>query len=117
MSTPRRIKLNEDIFVIVDDEILVCMGDNHCDWAILVLWDRLAFDTWLELSGNEVIHKFANGFLGEFRTVEGEFLVIDRFLNGEGGPLANFQIEVSSVGTEGFGINGGKADLALVLDR
>jgi hypothetical protein len=117
VSTPRRVKFDEDVLVIVNDKLLVCVGNDHRDRAFLSLGNRLALDAWVELSGNEIIHELANSFLGEFGAIKGKFLIFVRFLNGEGGPLANFQIEVSGMCTKRLSINGGKVDLALVLDR
>ena len=47
--------------------------------------------------------------------VEGEFLVLDGFLDGESGPLVNFEVEVSGVGSERFRVNGCETDFSLML--
>lgn len=39
--------------------------------------------------------------------VKGEFLVLDGLLNREGGPLVDFKVEVTGVGTECLGVDGG----------
>ena len=52
-----------------------------------------------------------------FALVEGEFLVLDGFLNGECGPLVGFKVEITGVGAKGLGVDGSQIDLAFVLLR
>jgi len=47
--------------------------------------------------------------------IQGELLVLDSLLDGKGGPLVHFKIQITGVGAEGFGVNDGEVDLALVF--
>ena len=49
--------------------------------------------------------------------VEGEFLVFDCLLDCECGPLVNFQVQVTGVCAERFGVNGCEAELSFVFLR
>ncbi len=42
-------------------------------------------------------------------------MVLDSLLDGKSGPLVHFKIQITGVGAEGFGVNDGEVDLALVF--
>lgn len=91
------------------------MSNNYCDWTVLLLWDGLRFDAGFNLAIHEIFDKGANTLLGNcLALIKGKLLVLDGLLNGKGRPLL-LEVEVTSVSTKGFRINGGKADDPLVL--
>lgn len=65
MPAPRGIKLNEDVLLVVEDNLLVVVRDNDGDWAVLLLRDGLRLDAGLDLAGEEVVDELADGGLGE----------------------------------------------------
>lgn len=119
VSAPRSVELEKDILLVVHHNILVVLGHNNSDWTLLLLWDRLALDRWLNLASNEVLEKLANLLLADRLGVTGvgvrELLVLGDVLDGEGGPLADLEVEVAGVLAKGGGVDGGEVDLALVL--
>lgn len=120
VSAPWSVELEENVLVAVDDDVLVVLCNDDLDCALLaLLWKWLALDAWLDLAGDEVFDVFANLLCGELLDVAGglvwELLVLGGVLNGESWPLANFEVEVTSVLAKGRGVDGSEADLALVL--
>ena len=47
--------------------------------------------------------------------VEGEFLVLNCFLDSDGGPFVDFKVKVAGMGAEGFGVDGCDVELAFVF--
>ena len=116
MTTPRRVKLNQNILFIVEDDVIVIICHNHRDRTILLLWDRLRLDTRLDFSSEIVSHEYANFFFGDLLgLVKRKLLVLDGFLDGKCRPGADFQVQVSSVCAKGFCVNGSKLKFTLVL--
>ena len=116
VTAPWCVKLKENIFVIIKDDILVIVRHNDLNGTFVLLWDRFGFDAGLNLAVNKVLDEGTNVLLSQFLAlIEGEFLVLDGLLNGEGGPFVDLKVQVTGVSTKGFGVNGGKADSALVL--
>lgn len=116
MSAPWSIELNQNIFLVVEDNLIVVLGNNDSDWSILCFRNRLRLDAWIDLAGDEVIDKLANIFSGKLLSlVEGELLVLDSLLNSECRPLANFKIKIATVLSECLGVDGSKIDLPFVL--
>lgn len=50
MSTPRCVKLNEDILLVIDNKFLVGVSHNDGNRAFLCFWNRLRFDARLNLA-------------------------------------------------------------------
>lgn len=119
VSTPWCVELEENILLAVDHNLLVVLGHDNGDWAILLLWDRLAFDGRLNLASNKVLDEASNLLLaeclGRAGLGVGELLVLGGVLDSECGPCANLEVEVASVLAESAGVNGSEVDLALVL--
>lgn len=119
VSTPWGVELKEDVLVVVDDHVLIVLGNHYCDGTILLLWDRLALNGWLDLPRNEVLHEFADVICAQVRgralLAIGKLLILLGVLNGESGPGTDFEIEVATVLTESGSIDGGEANLALDL--
>jgi hypothetical protein len=120
VSTPRSVELEKDILLIVDDKVLVRLGNHNCH-TLLLLGNLLALDAGLNLASDEILEKLAEAFLAESsdrtRLSERKLLVLDRVLNGEGGPLANLEVEVAGMLTKVLGVNSGEVELALVQLR
>lgn len=119
VSTPGGVELEENILLAVNDNLLVVLGHNNSDWALLLLWNWLALDAWLNLAGNEVLDEFSNLLLaeslGRAGLGVGELLVLGGVLDSESWPCADLEVEVACVLTESAGVDGCKVDLALVL--
>jgi hypothetical protein len=116
VSAPWGVELNKNILGIVKNNLLVVVGNNHGNGTVLLLWDRLRLDAWLDLARVELLNEFAN-LLGSngLAVLVGEFLVLDGVLDGKGGPFANLEVQVSSMLTKSLGVNGCEVDLAMVL--
>jgi len=92
------------------------MRNDDMDGTILRLRKGLRLDAGFNLAVYKVLDEGTNVLLGEcLGLVEGEFLVLNSFLDGECGPLVDLKVKVASVGTESFGVNGCEVDNALVL--
>lgn len=116
VAAPWGIEFQQDVLVLVNDNVFIVVCHHDLNGTFLLFRDGLGFDAGLDLAVNEVLDESTNVLLGQFLAlVEGEFLVLDGFLDGEGGPFVDFEVEVAGVGAEGFGVDGGEADLALVL--
>lgn len=116
MAAPWRIVFDEHILGIVHDNIVVVLGDNDGDWAILLFRDGFTLDAGLNLASDKIIDEFANVLCIEFFVSSvGELLVVDSILNGKGGPDTSFEVEIGGVLTKGCGVDGCKAEFALVF--
>lgn len=94
------------------------MRHDDLDAAFLLLGDGLALHARGDLAVDKVLDESADFVVRDLLAlVEGEFLVFDRFLDGESGPLVGLEVEITCVGAKGFGIDGGEIDLAFVLLR
>jgi len=116
VTAPWSVELNQDILLVVKDNLIVVLGNDNGDRTILLLWNGLRLDAWLDIASSEFIDKFANILSGKLLgLVEWELLVLDSLLNGECRPLANLEVKVTTVLSECLCVNGSKVDLALVL--
>jgi hypothetical protein len=115
VTAPGSVELDQNILVGVHDNLIVVLCNNNSNGSIVLLRDRLGLDAGLDLAGNKVVKELGNLLCGEVSALEGELLVLLGVLDGEGGPLANLEVEVTGVLTEGLGVDGSKVDLALVL--
>ena len=116
MAAPRGVKLEEDIFLVVDDDFLVVVGYHNLDITFLFLGDWLGLDAWLDLARDEIVDELANVFCCELLAlVKGEFLILDGFLDRKGGPFIGFEVQVGGVCAKSLGVNSGEADSTLVL--
>lgn len=119
VAAPGCVELEEHVLVVVDHDVLVILGHDNGDWALLLLRDRLALDARLELAGDVVVDEGADvlgaDVLGAALLGVGELLVLLRVLDGESGPGAGLEVEVGGVLAEGGGVDGGEVDLAAVL--
>lgn len=116
MTTPWRIEFQKDILVVVEDNIFVVVRNDDSNGTLLLLWNRLRFDTRFNLAIDKGLDEIADVLLRKLLgLVEWEFLILDSLLNGEGRPLANFEVEVAGVGTKSFGVNGCEVDCTFVL--
>lgn len=116
MTAPWSVELDQDILLVIKDDLIVVLGNDDGDWAILLLWNSLGLDAWLDLASNEIVNKLANCLGSKLvGLVEWELLVLDSFLDGESWPLANLKVEVATVLSESLCVNSSEVDLALVL--
>jgi hypothetical protein len=119
VSAPWCVELEQDILIVLDHDVLVVLGDHNSDWTVLLLWDRLALNAWLDVASQEVIDELADGLLAEIADgalgCEWELLVLLCVLDGEGGPLADLEVEVAGVLTERLSVDRGEVELAFVL--
>jgi hypothetical protein len=115
VTAPWGVELEEDILVVLDDKVVVGVGDNDGDWSLLLLWNWLRLDGWRDLALGVVLNKLGDGLLGELLILwEWELGVLGGFLDSESWPLG-LKVEVWSVSTESDGVNGSEVDLALEL--
>jgi hypothetical protein len=118
VAAPWGVELEENVFLVVDNDVLVVLGHNNSDGTLLFFGDRLALDGWLDLAGNKVIDECADvlgaDVLDGALLGEREFEVLGDVLDSKSGPAADLEVEVACVLAESFGVNGGEVDLALV---
>jgi len=115
VATPWGIELNQHIFVVVDDNILVGVGNDNSDRVVLLLRDRLRFDARRQFTINKVLNKGTNLLLGELCAFERILLVLAGLLNGKCWPLIEGKVEVAGMSAECLGVDSSEVDLALVL--
>jgi len=116
VTAPWSVELQKNIFVVVHDNRVVVVSHNEMHRPILLLRDSLGLDAWLNLAVNEVLNKLADIFRGELLAlVEGELLVLDCFLDGEGGPLVDLKIQIAGMSAKCLCVDGREADGSLVL--
>ena len=110
MAAPGSVEFYKDILLIVHDDVLVIVCDDNLNRAFLLFRDGLGFDAWLNFAVNEFLYESTNIFRGELLVlVKGELLVLDRLLDGEGGPFVDFEVEVAGVGAKRLGVDCGEA--------
>lgn len=116
MTAPWSVEFQENVFVIVHDDIFVVVGYDNMYRSILLLRNRLRLDAWLNLAVNKVLDKFSNVLRSDLLVlVEGKLLVLDRFLDGEGGPSVDFKVEVTGMSAKCLCVDCCEADGTLVL--
>lgn len=115
MTAPGCVELNQDILLVVHDDLLVVLGDNDGNRAVLLLRNGLRLDAGLNLAGNEVVDESADGCSGDLSASEGELLVLGGVLNSESGPLADLKVQVAGVLAESLGVDGSDVELAFDL--
>lgn len=116
MAAPGSVEFDENVFIGFHDDVFVVVRYDDLDGTVLLLGDWLALDAGLDLAVDEVLDEITDFLLGELLAlIQGELLVLDGFLNGKGGPLVHFEVQVPGVGAKGFGVNDGEVDLALVF--
>ena len=116
VTTPWGVELEKNIVLIVQNNLFVVVGHNDLNRALLLLGNRLRLDAGVDLAVNEVLDECANIVVCKLLTlVKGEFLVLDSLLDGEGGPFAIFEVQITGMCAKGFGVNSGEADNPLVL--
>lgn len=111
VTAPGSVELDKDILGIIKDNVVVALGDNDGDGALLGLGDGLRLDRGLDLASNKVINELLDGVGGDLLLlVEGELLVLGGILDGESGELVGLEVQVAGVSTESLGVNGSKVD-------
>jgi hypothetical protein len=119
VSAPRGVELDENILLVVDDEVLVALGDDHGGTGLLLLGDGLALDAGLDLAGDKVLNERADSLFGDVLGSAllgvGELLVLGDVLDGERGPGADLEVQVAGVLAESGSVDGSEVDLSAVL--
>jgi hypothetical protein len=119
VSAPRGVELNENVLLVVDDKVLVALGDDHSGTRLLLLGDGLALDAGLDLAGDKVVNERADSLLGDVLDSAllgvGELLVLGNVLDGERGPGADLEVQVAGVLAESGSVDGSEVDLSAVL--
>lgn len=116
MAAPWSVEFDENVFIGFHYDIFVVVRDDDLDRTVLFFGDRFALNAGLDLAVDEVLDEITDFLLGELLAlIQGELLVLDSFLNGKGGPLVHFEVQVTGVGAEGFGVNDGEVDFALMF--
>lgn len=111
VTAPGSVELNEDILGVIKDNVVVALGDDDGDGALLGLGDGLRLDGRLNLASNEVIDELLDGLGGDLLLlVEGELLVLGGLLDGEGRELVGLEVQVAGVSTESLGVDGSEVD-------
>lgn len=116
MSTPGGVELDEDILVVVDDQVIVGVGDDNGNRTLLLLGDGLRLDAGLDLAVQDLLDELAN-LLGIdlLALVVGELRALGGVLNGEGRELLGVEVQVVGVSAESLSIDGSNVDSAAVL--
>jgi len=119
VSAPGGVELEENVLVVVDDEVLVALGDDHGGTGLLLFGNRLALDAGLDLATNELLNESADSLLADVLSGtllgEGVLLVLGDVLDSERGPGANLEVEVAGVLAESGSVDGSEVDLSAVL--
>ena len=116
VAAPWGIKLNENILVVVDDNLLEVVRHNDGHRSLLLLRNGLALHARLDLAVDEVLDESANSLLGQFLAlIERIFAVLDDILDGKGRELVGLKIEVAGVLTKIFSVDCRHVDNSLVL--
>jgi len=116
MPAPWGVELDEDVLVLVHDDIVIVVGHNHMYRPVLLLWDGLGLDAWLDLAVDEVLDELADFLRAELLLlVERELLVLDRLLDGEGGPLVDLKVQVASMRAIRLCVDDSEVDGTLVF--
>jgi hypothetical protein len=119
VSTPGSVELKKNVLVVVDNEILVALGDNNSCAGLLLLGNGLALDAGLNLALDELLNERANSLGAEVLDGTllgvGELLVLGDVLDGECGPGASLKVEVTGVLAESGSVDGSEVDLSAVL--
>lgn len=111
VTAPGSVELNEDILGVVKNNVVVALGDDDGDGALLGLGDGLRLDGRLDLAANEVVNELLDGLDGNLLLlVEGELLVLGSLLDGESRELVGLEVQVAGVSTESLGVNGSEVD-------
>ena len=119
VSAPRSVELKKDVLVVVDDEILVALGDDDSGTRLLLLRDGVGLDAGLNLALNELLNESADSLLADVLNGTllgvGVLLVLGDVLDGERGPGADLKVEVAGVLAESGSVDGSEVDLSAVL--
>lgn len=116
VSTPGGIELDQDILVVVNDQVLVGVGDNDGNGTLLLLGDGLRLDAGLNLAVQDLLDELANLLgINLLRLVVRVLGALDGVLNGECRELLGVQVQVVGVSTESLSIDGSDVDSAAVL--
>lgn len=101
VTAPWGVEFEKDVFLVIEDDIFVVVGDHDLDGSLLLLWDGLRLDAGLDLAINKVLDEGSDSLFGQFLAlVEREFLVLNGFLDSESWPFVNFEVQVAGVSTE-----------------
>jgi hypothetical protein len=119
VSAPGSVELKKDVLVVVDNEILVALCDDDSCAGLLLLGNGLALDAGLNLALDELLNERADSLGAEVLdgTLLGvrELLVLRDVLDGECGPGASLEVEVTGVLAESGSVDGSEVDLSAVL--
>lgn len=116
VAAPWGVELDQDVLVLVHDDVVVVVRHNHMYGPVLLLWNRLGLDAWLDLAVDKVLDELANLLHGELLLlVERELLVLDRLLDGEGRPLVNLEVQVAGMGAKRLRVDDCEVDGTLVF--
>lgn len=115
VSTPRSVKLDEDVLGIIKNNILIVVCNNHCDWAFLFLGDWLGFDAGLQLAINKALDKCSNVLFSQRISLEGVLLVLGNLLDGERREFVGWEVQVGCMCAECLCVNDCNVDDAFML--
>ena len=116
VAAPWCVELDQNVLAVVEDNVLVVLSNDNSDRAVVLLGNGLALDRGLNLAGKVVTNKSPDVLLCKLIVlVEGEFLVLGDILDRKRRKLVSHEVEVTSVSSEGFGVDGGEVDRAFVL--
>jgi hypothetical protein len=119
VSAPGSVELKKDVLVVVDNEVLVALGDDHSGTRLLLLGDGVRLDAGLDLALNELLNESADSLLADVLDCAllgvGVLLVLGDVLDGERGPGADLEVEVAGVLAESGSVDGSEVDLSAVL--
>ena len=116
VSTPRGIIFNENILLVIKNNVLVGMGDDDRNRALLGLRNGLRLDARLNLAFDNLLNELANILGLQFLLLVIRILgMLHGVLNGKSRELLGVEVKVASMSAEQLGVNGGNVDGPPVL--
>lgn len=115
MSAPRSVKLDQDILLVVNDNLLVVAANNNGNRSLLSLRNGLGLEARLNLAVKDVLDKLADILGINLLVLVVRVLgVLGSVLDSESRELLGLKVEVASVSTKELSIKGNNVDSSAV---
>lgn len=115
MSAPGSVKLDQDILLVVNDNLLVVAANNHSNRALLSLGNGLGLEARVNLAVKDVLDELADILGINLLVLVVRVLgVLVSVLDSESRELLGLQVEVASVSAEELSVEGNNVDSSTV---